>query len=64
MKQEVYNISVPSIVRPSNNVKNGIKKYKKRMGRWVINEEWKYLKDLPNAKVNKVAEYEIDDNPE
>lgn len=62
MKQEIYNITVPCTHRPSNNVCKGIKKYKKVNGRWEPNKELERLKRLPDAKVKKVAEYEINNN--
>lgn len=61
-KQEIYNISVPATHRPSLNAVKGIKKYKKVNGKWETNKELERLKGLPDAKIKKVAEYEIEDN--
>ena len=62
MKQEIYNISIPSTIRPSFNVMKGVRKYTKKNGKWEKNTEVERLKRVPNVKIKKVAEYEINDN--
>jgi len=60
MKQEIINVRF--LAHTKINTVKGIKKYRKKNGQWVENPNFKKAFNLPDAKIKKVADYEIEDN--